>query len=124
MRPRLGCQTLVEQQPVRPQSSQVGVLDRFAGADAREVRQEMLEGNFGFDELGVSIRTVEVVAGGGLAALGASGGSGRISDGGAVGSWDGAEAAPVRRSGSLHPPGGGGGRGKARRSKRRWWSPR
>ncbi len=124
VRPRLGCQALVEQQPVRPQSSQVGVLDRFTGADAREVHRKTLEVGFGFDELGVPIRAVEGVAGGGLATLGTSGGSGKISDGGAVGSWDGTEAAPVRRGGSLHPPGGGGRRGKAGRSKRRWRSPR
>jgi hypothetical protein len=84
----------------------------------------MLEVGFGFDEPGVPIRTVKAMAGGGLAALSASGRSGRLSDGRAVGSWDGGEAAPVRQGGSLSPPSGGGGRGKARRLKRRWWSPR
>jgi hypothetical protein len=76
VRPRLGCQALVEQQPVCPQSSQVGVLGRFAGADAREVGRELLDLDVGADGLGVPVRAVGAMVGDELATLTASGGPG------------------------------------------------
>jgi hypothetical protein len=74
VRPRFGFQALVEQQPVR----QVGILGRFAVADARKVGRELLDLDVGADEQGVPVRTVGAMESGGLATGAACGRLGRM----------------------------------------------